>query len=185
MRKIQPGLELAIENACKGYEDYHFAIKQGLWRPLMTIAAKPFVDVSEHGENKGEIIEMLQKTVDGKAQGEPYCLAFVMTVLAFVEKKLNMVSMLKSTEGCLDLWNTTSPHLKTTRFPLPGYIAIWQHGNTSKGHAGLVLRVTDYYFKTIEANSWSPDGKSQGIHTHERLFDGDGSMKLLGFICPF
>lgn len=151
----------------------------------MTIAAKPFVDVSEDGENKGEIIEMLQKTVDGKAQGEPYCLAFVMTVLAFVEKKLNMVSMLKSTEGCLDLWNTTSPHLKTTRFPLPGYIAIWQHGNTSKGHAGLVLRVTDYYFKTIEANSWSPDGKSQGIHPHERLFDGDGSMKLLGFICPF
>lgn len=185
MRKIRPELELAIENACKGYEDYHFAIKQGLWRPLMTIAAKPFVDVLEEPTNRGDIIDLIAKTVDGRAIGEPYCVAFVQSIIAFVEKKLNMISPVYSTEHSLEMWNKTSPHLKTTRYPLPGYIAVWRHEGTNNGHAGILLRVSDHYFKTIEANSFGPDGKTQGIFTQERLFNDGSKMRLLGFLSPF
>lgn len=49
--------------------------------------------------------------------------------------------------------NSTPDHLKTFDFPQAGYIAIWQHGTSPAGHAGIVLSVHDGYFKTIEANS--------------------------------
>jgi len=185
LRKIAPELYDAIIEAGKDYDDFNFAIEHKLWRPVMTCAAKPFVDVTEQPENKGTLVELIQKTVDGKASGEPYCCAFIQTIIAFTEKALNMYSPVKASEHVLTMWNETSPHLKTTRYPLPGYIAVWQHGNTSSGHAGIVLRVTDTYFKTIEANSFGPDGKTQGIFTHERLFNDSGSMKLLGFVSPF
>lgn len=186
MRKLEPDLILSMRAALADSEDYQFSKKQGLWRPAMTHAAKPWVDVKERAnDNRGALIDMIGLTVDRKHKGEAYCMAWVQTIIAFVELELNLISPLKATEGCLDLWNTTSPHLKTTKYPLPGYIAIWQHGGGPRGHAGIVLRVNDTYFKTIEANSYGPDGVTQGIFTQERLFHDSGSMKLLGFISPF
>lgn len=167
-------------------EDYQFAKKQGLWRPAITHAASPWVGVKElNNDNRGEYIDLLGLTVDRKHKGEAYCLAWVQTIIAFVELELGLVSPLKSTEGCLDLWNSSGPHLKTTRYPLPGYVAIFQHGNSPAGHAEIVIKVSDAYFKTIGANTVGPDGFTQGIHIHERLFNDRGSMRLLGFISPF
>lgn len=185
-RQLDPDLIYSMQAALKDSEDYQFAKKQGLWRPAMTHAAKPWVDVKEQAnDNRGAFIDMIGLTVDRKHTGEAYCLAWVQTIIAFVELELNMVSPLKATEGCLDLWNSTSAHLKTTRYPVPGYIAIFQHGNSPAGHAEIVLKVSDIYFKTIGANTVGPDGFTQGIFVHERLFNDGGTMKLLGFISPF
>ncbi len=185
-RLLEPDLIQAMRAALVDSEDYQFAKKQGLWRPAMTHAAKPWVDVKEQAnDNRGVFIDMIGLTVDRKHKGEAYCMAWVQTILAFVELELNLVSLLKPTEGCLDLWNSTPAYLKTTKYPLPGYIAIWQHGTSPAGHAGFVLSVKDVYFKTIEANSVGPDGITQGIFEHERLFNDSGNMKLLGFISPF
>lgn len=185
-RILEPDLIHAMQAALKDSEDYQFAKKQGLWRPAMTHAAKPWVDVKEQdNDNRGAFIDMIGLTVDRKHTGEAYCLSWVQTIIAFVELELNLISPLKATEGCLDLWNSTSAHLKTTRYPVPGYIAIWQHGTSPAGHAGVVLSVKDTYFKTIEANSYGPDGVTQGIFTQERLFNDGGNMKLKGFISAF
>lgn len=186
MRKLEPDLIRSMRSSLAESEDYQFAKKQGLWRPAITHAAAPWVGVKElNNDNRGEYIDMIGLTVDRKHKGEAYCMAWVQTILAFIELELNLVSPLKSTEGCLDLWESTGPHLKTTRYPLPGYIAVWQHGTSRAGHAGIVVSVKDTYFKTIEANSFGPDGVTQGIFYQERLFNDSGKMRLLGFCSPF
>lgn len=185
-RQLDPELLQAMEASVKGDADFELAVTNKMWRPTITRAAAPWCDVKEESNNNdGRFVELAGLTVDRKHKGEAYCMAWVQTVLAFAEYKLGIESVLKATEGCIDLWNSTPPAMKTTRYPLPGYIAIWQHGNSPAGHCGIVLKVTDYYFKTIEANSWSPDGKTQGIFTHERLFSDNSNMRLLGFISPY
>lgn len=185
-RQLNPEILIAMEASVKGDIDFDLAIQNRIWRPAMTRTAAPWCDIKEvSNKNDGPYIELSGLTVDGKHKGEAYCLAWVQTIIAFVEYKLKIVSELKATEGCLDLWNSCPKHLKTYRYPLPGYIAIWQHGTSLSGHAGIVLQIHETYFKTIEANSYGPDGVSQGIFTHERLYSGEGKMKLLGFISPF
>lgn len=185
-RQLNPELLKSMEASVKGDADFELAITNNMWRPVMTRAAAPWCDVKEASNNNdGIFVGLTGLTVDGKHKGEAYCLAWVQTVLAFVEYKLGIESQLKATEGCLDLWNSTPPAMKTTRYPLPGYIAIWQHGDSPAGHAGLVMKVSEYYFKCLEANSFGPDGITQGIYMHERLFNDGGSMRLLGFISPF
>lgn len=186
MRKLEPDLISAMRASVADSEDYQFAKKQGLWRPAITHVAAPWVGVKElNNDNRGAYIDMVGLTVDRKHKGEAYCMSWVQTIIAFIELELKMVSPLKSTEGCLDLWNSTPPAMKTTRYPLPGYIAIWQHGTSKAGHAAIVISVKDAYFKTIEANSYGPDGKTQGIFYQERLFNDSSNMKLKGFISPF
>jgi len=186
LRKLEPDLINAMRTSLADSEDYQFAKQNGLWRPAITHAASPWVGVKEsNNDNRGEFIDMIGLTVDRKHKGEAYCMAWVQTIIAFIELELSLVSPLKATEGCLDLWNSTAPYLKTTRYPVPGYIAIWQHGDTVNGHAGVVVSVKDTYFKTIEANSFGPDGATQGIFYQERLFNDGGKMRLLGFLSPF
>lgn len=185
-RQLDPELLQAMEASVKGSADFELAVANKLWRPAITHAAAPWEGVKElSNKNDGPFVDLTGLTVDRKHKGEAYCMAWCQTILAFVEYKLQIESQLKATEGCLDLWNSTPPAMKTTRYPLPGYFAIFQHGTSPAGHAEIVLKVSDYYFKTIGANTWSPDGKSQGIFTHERLFHDGGNMRLLGFLSPF
>lgn len=186
MRKLDPELILAMDASVKGDADFELAITNKMWRPAMTRAAAPWCDIKElSNKNDGPYIDLVGLTVDRKHTGEAYCLAWVQTILAYVEYKLGIQSVLKATEGCLDLWNSAPARLKTTRFPLPGYIAIWQHGNSVAGHAGIVMKVNEVYFKCLEANSYGPDGKTQGIFMQERLFNDSSNMRLLGFCSPF
>ena len=185
-RQLDPELLQAMEASVKGSADFELAVTNKLWRPAITHAAAPWEGVKElSNKNDGPFVDLTGLTVDRKHKGEAYCMAWVQTVLAFVEYKLGIESALKATEGCLDLWNSTPPAMKTTRYPLPGYIAIWQHGDSPAGHAGVVFKVFDNYFKCLEANSFGPDGITQGIYMHERLFNDGGPMKLLGFISPY
>lgn len=185
-RKLDPELLRAMEASVKDDADFELAVANKMWRPAITRAAAPWCDVKEmSNKNDGPYVDLIGLTVDRKHTGEAYCLAWVQTVLAFVEYKLQIESILKATEGCLDLWNSAPPAMKTTRYPLPGYIAVWQHGTSPAGHAGIVMKVNEVYFKCLEANSIGPDGTTHGIFMHERLFNDDGNMRLLGFISPF
>ena len=185
-RKIEPDVLGAIDSATNDNPDVQLAIASKSWRPLITMSAAAWGGVKEHSNNNdGNFVEMSGLTVDGKHNGEAYCLSWVQTVIAYAETKLNMISPLKATEGCLDLWRSTPQAYKTTKFPIAGYIAIWQHGTSPAGHAGIVLKVEDGHFKCIEANSVGPDGISQGIFEQKRSFNGEGKMRLLGFISPF
>lgn len=186
MRKLDPDLIIQMRASIVDSEDFQFAKKQGLWRPAMTTCSIPWVGVKElENDNRGASVDMIGLTVDGKHTGEAYCLAWVQTIIAFVELELRLTSPLKATEGCIDLWNSTSKYLKFKSNPQPGDIAIWKHGNGPSGHAGIVMAAKENYFETIEANVIASDGVTHGICGKLRLFNDDSNMKLLGFIKPF
>ena len=50
--------------------------------PCSRLAAEACVGIREQGgNNKGPLVELMQKTVDGKAQAEAWCMAFVQSML--------------------------------------------------------------------------------------------------------
>ena len=162
-------------------------------RGLFVEAAKCCVGIEEAtGDNDGFEVELIQKTVDGKAEGEPWCMAFMQTMLAYVERKLNVMSPLLATEHCLTLWMNTPASQKVKYNPLAGAIIIWNHAGTSNGHTGVVLDCDEKVFHAVEGNaagSVTPNGaiKRDGnsVAYTLRSRNGTGNMKLLGFIKPF
>lgn len=192
MRELQPELFEAIDQACREHELFHTMVEMKNWRVLMANVASSFLDIKEEtGKNDGYLIELIQKTVDDKAQGEPYCLAFVMTVLAYVERVTGLTSPIIATESVMQLWNSLNVQDKTRDYPRPGYIAIWNHAGSSRGHAGIVYEVFPTYFTCIEGNSrsgelqFSGNVEGQGIFLKKRTYASVGSMNFLGFCVPF
>lgn len=186
IRKLNSDLVLSMRSSLVDSQDFQIAKNQKLWRDAMTTCAIPWVGVKEYtNKNDGLYVEMIGQTVDGKHSGEHYCMAWVQTIIAFVELELKIVSPLKATEGCLDLWNSTSQSLKNTNSPKVGDVAIWRHGSGPAGHAGIVVAVKDNYFETIEANVFGSDGVTHGIFGKLRLLNDGSNMKLMGFVRPF
>lgn len=197
MRQIKKEMFDYIDGRLKnnGLAQHYIATKNA--RGLFCEAAKACVGViyEKTGRNDGPLVELCQMTVDGKAQREAWCMAFVQTMLDYVEEKLGMTSPLAATEHCLTLWRDTlknHPSLKVNRIPLPGAIAIWQHGNTSSGHTEIVIAADDKVVYCVGGNT--REGKDAngvivrdggGVHFTVRDYDGDGDMKLLGFLKPF
>ena len=168
------------------------AVLEIVCRKTLLSATKAMVDVAEEtGNNDGHFIELLQQVVDGKAQNESYCVAFVMGMVGYTEYRLNIKSHLNSTEGVLYLWNSTPEEYKKTS-PIIGDIAMWRHKDTVKGHCGIVISINDDgSFGCVEGNTKSgaqgfdTGNEGQGIFLKERPPGTVGTMELLGFISPF
>ncbi len=116
------------------------------------------------------------------------CMAFVQFCLQQVEQIENIRSNVFHSEHCLTVWNKTDKTLHSNK-PEPGYIVIWQHGDTTQGHTGIVTDVVDdNHFGTIEGNTADGSGvvrDGDGVYHRTRSIVGAGSMKVLGFINPF
>lgn len=103
-RKINLEVLKAIDSAVVDDVDFQLAVKIECGVLLLLARQNRGVDVKEYtNKNDGVFIDLVGLTVDGRHNGEAYCLAWVMTVLAYIEFKLQMKSALKATEGCLDL----------------------------------------------------------------------------------
>jgi hypothetical protein len=163
---------------------------------LLVAESRRWVGVTERGgDNKGQLIEMWQKAVDNKAVGEAWCMGFVQANIAWVDRVAAELgyeigpSQLFKSEHCLTVWNKT-PVTCRSFTPVPGYVAIWQHGDTTAGHAGIVsgLNLRTRQFTCIEGNTGPGDGvirEGDGVYEKTRSMDGAGKMKLLGFLVPW
>jgi len=193
MRKIQPELVSHIDKRISwdGLAQYHLQTKNA--RGLMVEAAKACVGIKElTGRNDGKLVELIQKTVDGKAQGEAWCMAQVQSMIAYAEAKTGVKSPLMATEHCLTLWNSTPIEQKVKISPLAGAIAIWRHGTTTNGHTEIVLACDESIFFAIGGNtsgvvdpSKPVNREGNGVFYTKRSRFGEGDMNLLGFIKPF
>jgi hypothetical protein len=159
-----------------------------LHESLVTEARK-WVGVKEAtGHNDGVEVEKFQKAVDGKAQGESWCMAFVQFCLQQVEAAEQVRTNVFSSEHCLTVWNKT-PVEHRSETPAAGYIVIWQHGDTTQGHTGIVTGVVNANtFSTIEGNTGSGAGvirDGDGVYNRSRELTGAGTMKVVGFLNPF
>ena len=160
---------------------------------LLIPTAQKFVGVKEKtGNNDGPEIEMFQKFVDGVAQGEPYCCAFVQYCVGQVDKQLGTKTVLFKTESCMTLWDKT-PTKARLQAPERGCVVIWQFIKdgkpTTSGHAGIVTNVTSTNaFDTVEGNTSDGSGinrEGDGVYARTRLTQGSPTMKVVGFLRPW
>lgn len=155
--------------------------------------AQSFVGTKEAtGNNDGEQVEAFQKAVDGKAQGEPWCMAFVQFCVQHVDYE-NQIDYhrdyLVDTEHCLTAWNK-SPEEARSFTPAPGKIIIWAKDDQSgKGHTGIVVSINeDGTLNTIEGNTSSGTGDPRdgdGVYNRRRPADRMGSLVVLGYLDPW
>lgn len=167
------------------------AIEAKLPRLLFQCAAEACVGIREKGgNNKGPLVELIQKTLGGADQ-EPWCMSFMQTCIAYAEFHTNIKSLFPATEHCMTAWNTCPQSLKVKEFPAPGAIVIWRHGQTSSGHTGMFKDGNHSTFHAIEGNTESGlvGGKVErdggGVYLTTRSMSGSGSMRLVGFLKPF
>jgi hypothetical protein len=160
------------------------------FRDQLIKEAEKCIGVHESGgNNKGPAVERFQKAVDGRAQGEPWCAAFVQFCINEVEAQFGATVVVHRSEHCLTIWAKT-PGVHRYKFPKPGFLVIWGYEDSLNGHIGIVTRVIDdFTIETIEGNT-SPDDKTveregDGVYRKTRSLKAVGKMKLVGFICPF
>lgn len=167
-------------------------------RGLLVQVASCLVGVKEAtGKNDGEWVNEIQKTANGKAQGEAWCMAFVQTCIAYVEKKLKITSRFPVSEHCQTVWKHLPADMKVKNIPLAGAIAIWGYVGTSNGHTEILIEYRDgNYFPAIGGNTSGSkipvksgsdivNREGNGVYYTWRKHGIVGKMKLLGFAKPF
>jgi hypothetical protein len=156
-------------------------------RVTLAWLAKQFVGVKEDGPNKGTFVERFQKAVDNKAQGEPWCAAFVCYCVKQVDGlgfyPANRLFLSESTQT---LWNKSPADCRTDQ-PEHGTIAVWRSDkNPALGHCGIVVDADQH--KTVEGNT-SPQGGDQregdGVFLKHRPNGQIPGMTLLGYLRPW
>jgi hypothetical protein len=163
-------------------------------RTLLVCAAEACVGIREEGgNNRGPLVEMMEDTIH-EAHGMPWCMAFVQSMISYVEERTGVKSLLPVSAGCLDVWNK-SPALRANADPLPGAIVVWRHGDTAQGHTGILRSFPGKPHETmslVEGNTEagvSTSGKVErdggGVYATNRNKTGTGSMHVMGFLKPF
>lgn len=186
-----------VEERLKNNELAQTFIEQKQARQLFVEVIKSFVGVKELQPNRGKEVQMFQSTL-GLATGEPWCMAFQQTGIAYVEKKLKIKSPVLASGLCTKVWAETPTGQRVQVLPLAGAIAIWKHvSSKTAGHTGMVLDCDGLSFHAIEGNiavgsisineQVAEDG--QGVRFTHRRYDlyntNYGDMLLLGSLKPF
>ena len=141
------------------------------------------------GDNHGPRVEEYQRAVDNHAQGESWCMAFVQWAIKKVEAEFGIKSPIWRAEHCLTVWKKTDKKNRVLPSKVtPGCIIIWQHGDTTNGHTGIVTANKGAVVETVEGNTSSGvtvERNGDGVYARTRSVTPTGSMKVLGFIDPF
>lgn len=147
------------------------------------------------GDNKGQIVEMFQRAVAGKAVGQAWCLSFIKFCIQMTDDLYNHIflssnprTQLIKTEHCLTLWKNSEDYRVDK--PFPGCIMLWQFYKdgvaTSSGHAELVKEVqANGRIITIGGNTSDGTGVNRdgdGVYLRDRDPKGSASMRVLGFL---
>ncbi len=141
--------------------------------------ASRWIGTREVGNNGGPIVEAFQRAVDGKASGEPWCMAFVQYVL-----DKSGFNPLFDSELCLSVWINTRPEYRVQN-PEPGCVVIWRKKGTTQGHCGIVKSVQPGYILTIEGNTGSDMREGDGVYQKLRAVPTHEGFELLGFLRPW
>lgn len=151
--------------------------------------ASSFEGTKEEGaDNSGPMIENFQKAIDGLATKESWCMCFAQFCIKQIEKKYAVKSKIFKSEHCLTVWNKSPKELRLAE-PEPGCLVIWQFGNGSSGHCGIVRKVLKDKIETVEGNT---SGNSKEIVREgdevaikSRSKTGSKTMKVIGFLKVF
>jgi hypothetical protein len=196
-RKINPFAIAMLDERIASNTLAQDCLKNQQARQLFVEVVKSCIGIQEVGKNKGKEVEAFLSTLKVPA-GEPWCMAFMQTCLAYVETKLKVVSPIHASAACVQTWEKTDPAQRVKLLPLAGAIAIWKHTeNPATGHTGMVLDCDSVSFHAIEGNTsegraslnnavtWHGDGV-RWTHRRYDLFNAQsGDMLLMGCLKPF
>lgn len=137
------------------------------------------------GKNRSVDIDAMIKR-NGGTLGDPYCVFGIQDILRNLETEFGVTIDLPKTGGVLKLWEGTKNQYKT-QDPSEISIGCYQKADTRFGHAVLVLNTGPKYISTFEFNTSDNSDDSivrdgEGAHYKNRIIEGIGEMKLLGFI---
>lgn len=162
-------------------------------RKLFRLEAMRWVNMHEipKHDNKGQFVERVQDSVVSRAYGEPWCMDYVHFCVDHVNSIVNALSgvewdLLLRSESCLNVLRHFADRGHTVlNNPHEGMVAIWDRGN-GHGHAGVVVKVSESVFHTVEGNTGSPWGKDKpdGVYLKLRKRKPDFWV-LKGFIDPW
>lgn len=157
--------------------------------------ATKWIGVRETPKNRGPEVESFQRAVDGKAQGEPWCMAFVMYCLKAADAAVTGPSFrLFETEHVMTCWNRSPMEMRIQSLDVkPGDLMLWQHYKngkpTNSGHVGVVVGVQGPgTIETIEGNTSDGSGvvrEGDGVFRRVRHVTASGTMRLKGFLRPW
>jgi hypothetical protein len=189
MRKITPKMFKFINDKLKTNGAAQNAIINKDARSLLIYAAEACVGIKEEGgNNRGLYVSEIQKTSDGRATQEAWCMEAVQAWISYVETKLNIVSPLFTSAHCLTTWRRTPAKQRVKISPLPGAIIIWQHGTSQAGHTGILTEPNPARktMETVEGNTGDGSFRDgDGIYIRNRSMVKNGKMKVVGFLKPF
>jgi len=150
--------------------------------------AQNWVGTKEVGENSGPEVEMFQRALNSKPNKEAWCADFVIFCVQQVEKKLGTKSLIYRSENAQELYKKSPDSIKRS-VPSPGNVVIWQFGNGTLGHAGIVEAIAkDGYMTTIEGNTGEGTGvirEGDGVYRRTRKQQGNLAMHIIGYIQVF
>lgn len=192
VRKLEPEMVAYLDKKLATNGMAQEAIKNKDPRALMVQAAAACVGIKEAtGKNDGKFIKLIQETVGG-ASGEPYCMAGMMTLIAYAELKTGSKSPLMATEHCQTLWNKTPKSQRVKSIPLPGALAVWGDKGKSTGHTEIVLACDGKTMQCVGFNTsgtTAPGSKvnreGNGVFYTVRTMKNQGSRLFLGCVKPF
>ena len=193
LRRIDPGLIQLIDARLEKNGLAQEAINKRDARLLLQLVCECLVGIREKGgNNKGREVELFQKTI-GRSEGEAWCMGFVQSCIAYVERKISVASRIYPSEHCMTVWVRSPKILRVKFHPLPGAICIWNYIGSQSGHTGIV-KVADAISRKmilVEGNTEAGiiGGKVErdggGAYITNRSMDGSGKMKVVGFLKPF
>ncbi len=173
-----------------------FQTEEELKRAILVAEAHRWLGFTEQGgDNKGEIIQMFQKAVDGKATGEPWCMALDQFCINNVDDICDAIlgkhtkSVIYKSEHCMITWNNTSRDQHSSK-PGVGTLMIWRYGSTSAGHVGIVVAFDKdpNYVWTIEGNTGPQERVNRdgdGVYLKKRSIHDAGNMNVVGWLYPW
>lgn len=132
------------------------------------------------------------RKVPGWTPGAPYCAAFAGAIPAAVLYAAGLsMNTLKLgwfdgwTAHCVTNYNTFRDLGRISDSPKPGALWLARHGNTSRGHAGIVASMSGGVMTTIEGNTDDAGTREgDGIFLKTLPLRGRGKLRTLGFVNP-
>lgn len=150
-------------------------------------AARAFEGVTETGgDNKGPVVELLQKVISHPVQ-QSWCLDFVQGCVAYVEARFNIRCPLPPTELVAALWDQSPRELRVVE-GRPGDIVLWQVPGTLHGHCGIIVGTDSLRYRTLEGNTSEAhtiERNGDGVYEKFRARGGSKSFIELGVLRPF
>lgn len=171
---------------------------------MLRFEVKRWVGTKEgKGDNTGQIVEMFQKAVDGKAQKEAWCMAFIQYCAKkvdemydeYVQQSTAHKTWLYPSEHCQTVYNR-SPKEALLAEPEVGCVVIfswWKNGQpTTNGHAEVVTDIEHGQLVTVGGNTSNPEDafnesterEGDGVFMKRRKYPDSqqGSLRILGFV---